>query len=91
MPATLEPPHRIPIEALGADALPPARLSLEQYHRLVSSGVTASGAPIELLDGLLVRRMAKNPPHTIVCTRVRDRFLPVHGSEWLVRQEASSR
>ena len=89
MPATPEaPPHRIPIEALGADALPPARISVELYHRMIQSGVLASGDPLELLDGILVRKMTKNPPHTLVCTRIRDRFLPVHGSDWLVRQEA---
>ena len=70
MPATLEPPHRIPIEALGADALPPARISVELYHRMVRSGVLASGDPLELLDGMLVRKMTKNAPHSTAVRRI---------------------
>lgn len=41
------------------------RLSVEQYDEMVRQGILKSGDPIELIDGLLVRKMPKNPPHVI--------------------------
>ena len=40
------------------------RLSLDQYWKMIEAGILESGAPIELLDGLLVRKMTKGCPHT---------------------------
>ena len=32
-----------------------APLTVAQYHRMIESGILPEGAPIELLDGILVR------------------------------------
>ena len=42
------------LRAQGAPRIEP--LSVEQYHRMVATGVLAEGEPIELIDGLLVRK-----------------------------------
>ncbi len=42
----------------------PARpLSLDQYHRMIRAGILTEEDPVELLEGRLVRKMSKNPPH----------------------------
>lgn len=59
--------------------LPLYQLSVAQYHRLIDTGVLEEGAPVELLRGLLVRKMTKLPPHRIATRRTRralDRVVP---------------
>ena len=36
--------------------LTPERLTVEQYHQMIAQGILEEGSPIELLDGLLVRK-----------------------------------
>ena len=45
------------------------RLTVEQYHRMIGAEILHSGDNIELLEGWLVDKMTKNPPHT-VCTQL---------------------
>ncbi|NJK75962.1 MAG: Uma2 family endonuclease [Oscillatoriales cyanobacterium RU_3_3] len=41
------------------------RLSVEQYHAMIQAGILTDDDPVELLEGLLVFKMAKNPPHRL--------------------------
>lgn len=41
------------------------RLTVEQYHELVEADVLTSDDPVELLEGLLVTKMSKDPPHVL--------------------------
>jgi Uma2 family endonuclease len=71
---------------LDIDRLPPAvpngpvwRFSVEQYHEMIRAGILVDGDPVELLDGWLVPKMTKKPPHSIATGRVRkalERILP---------------
>jgi Uma2 family endonuclease len=40
------------------------RFSVEQYHRLGEAGILGSEERVELLDGIVVRKMTKHTPHT---------------------------
>jgi Uma2 family endonuclease len=63
------------------------RFTVGQYHRMVESGFLSDDDPVELLQGLLVRKMPKNPPHRLVTRRTRDlleRSLP---SGWFVETQ----
>ena len=51
-------------------------LSVGQYHQMIDAGILTEDDPVELLDGSLVRKMPKNPPHVIVTQEL-------HG--WLLR------
>ncbi len=42
-----------------------APLTVEQYHAMAAAGILEEGAPIELLEGYLVEKMTKHPPHTV--------------------------
>jgi Uma2 family endonuclease len=68
----------------GVDAAIPTdfvcRLSVEQYHEMARTGILLDGDPIELLDGWLVPKMMKHPPHSGTTELVRwtlERCLPV--------------
>jgi len=57
------------IQRQGGAATPPDaaiwRLSVAQYHQMVRSGILTDDDPVELLEGLLVAKMPKNPPHRL--------------------------
>jgi Uma2 family endonuclease len=62
------------------------QLSLDQYHEMVRSGVLAD-APVELLDGWLITKMSKNPPHRISVELLRRRLPRILPPGWDVMQE----
>jgi Uma2 family endonuclease len=66
------------------------RMTVDQYERLVESGVL-DGQPIELIDGLLVRKMAKKPPHVIASEAMRDELLGLVPRGWRLTIEAPVR
>lgn len=41
------------------------RLSVEQYHQMIKAGILTTEDKLELLEGWLVAKMTKNPPHTV--------------------------
>jgi Uma2 family endonuclease len=45
----------------------PYPLSVEQYQEIAARGIIPSGAPVELIDGQLVRKMTKSEPHITCC------------------------
>ncbi len=48
---------------------PAALTSVEQYHAMIQAGAFAKNESVELLEGRLVPKMPKNPPHTISTRR----------------------
>jgi Uma2 family endonuclease len=71
----------------GFDVPPPSlwRFSVEEYERLGQLGVLTEDDNVELLEGLIVKKMTKNPPHdwTIdFLTTILSRQLP---PGWLLR------
>ena len=41
------------------------RLSVSQYHEMIRAGILTSEDRVELLEGWLVKKMSKNPPHRV--------------------------
>jgi Uma2 family endonuclease len=67
------------------------RLSVEQYEGMIDAGVLTSGDAVELLDGVLVRKMPKNPPHTTAVLLAVEALRNVIPSGFCVRLEAAIR
>jgi Uma2 family endonuclease len=56
------------------------RISVEHYHAMIRAGIISDNEPIELLEGMLVLKMAKNPPHHIATYLIRqslERLVPL--------------
>jgi Uma2 family endonuclease len=75
------------------DAVPTAdiagslfRMTVDQYERLVSTGFF-DGDAVELINGLLVKRMGKNPPHSWTVEALREAIGPLLAPGWSFRQE----
>ena len=74
-----------------APTIPVWRLSLDQYHAMIETGILHSGDPVEFLEGLLVPKMTRNPPHRIAVAHLRDLLVQLVGTGWHVEsQEAIS-
>jgi len=41
------------------------KLNIDQYHAMIAAGILDEDAQLELLEGLLITKMPKNPPHRI--------------------------
>lgn len=55
------------------------RLGLEQYHAMARAGILTENDPVELLEGWLVYKMTKDPPHTFATQQIRlaiEQFAP---------------
>ena len=72
------------IQGVTGASEPRGRLTVEQYHALIAQGRLHSGEPVELLEGLLVDKMTKNPPHRIATRRVRLALERIVGAGWYV-------
>jgi Uma2 family endonuclease len=59
-----DPPLPVPAESLK-------RFTVDEYHAMIRTGVFAEDENFELLEGLLVRKMPKNPPHWIAVELLR--------------------
>ena len=56
------------------------RLSVAEYHRMIREGILGADAAVELLEGWLVQKMSRNPPHDVVIAlllKVLGALLPV--------------
>ncbi len=60
------------------------RLSVSQYHAMLDAGIIDEDTQIELLEGILVAKMAKNPPHRISTKLIRQALENITPEGWYV-------
>ena len=58
-----DPVADLPLPLLPSNVL--GRLSLEQYHDMIRTGILTENDPYELWEGVLVRKMPKSPAHCL--------------------------
>ncbi|MFN8491796.1 MAG: Uma2 family endonuclease [Caldilineaceae bacterium] len=63
------------------------RLSVEQYHAIAAAGILAEDDPVELLEGLLVYKMTKNPPHSVTTQLIQAAFQRILPNGWHIRAQ----
>lgn len=68
--------------------LPLARFTVEQYHRMIASGAFGEDDGLELIEGWVVRKMAKGPAHEYTTGRLEDLLRERIPSGWHVRNQA---
>jgi Uma2 family endonuclease len=68
-------------------AEPLYRMTVAQYHSALRAGVFAEGEPIELLEGLLVQKMPKQPPHVVTLARLLRALAPLLPDGWSPRSQ----
>ncbi|PDW01025.1 Uma2 family endonuclease [Candidatus Viridilinea mediisalina] len=60
------------------------RLQVAQYHAMVQAGILTEDDPVELLEGWLVPKMPKNPPHRVCTQTTRELLAQMVPSGWYV-------
>lgn len=71
---------------LDDPAIQLARLSVDQYHRMIEGGVLLDGDPLELYEGVLVEKMTEGPSHSFRITQIARLLIRLVGDgPWQVR------
>jgi Uma2 family endonuclease len=47
------------------------RITVDEYHRMIRDGYFAQNERFELINGWIIEKMPKNPPHSTAVTRLR--------------------
>jgi Uma2 family endonuclease len=80
-----------PIRGTAHDAavpdVPIYRLSVEQYQAMIDAGILAEDDPVELLEGWLVQKMTKNPPHMVATGLLLDLFPRILPAGWFLTMQ----
>jgi Uma2 family endonuclease len=58
------------------------RFSVDAYHRMIETGIIEENGRVELLEGYLVEKMAKHPPHETALQRTRKRIARLLPAGW---------
>src|SRR5436190_6205665 len=65
------------------------RFSVAEYHRLTEIGILTEDDNLELIEGYLVLKMARNPPHDGTLTQVWEALMPHLPPGWKTRLQCA--
>jgi Uma2 family endonuclease len=68
-----------------------ARLTVEKYEAMVESGVFTKHDRLVLINGYLVTKVTKKPPHVLATDNIRDSLAGLISTGWWIRSEAPVR
>jgi hypothetical protein len=69
------------------NCLPLYRFTVEQYRRMVETGILAETERVELLEGYVVARMVHNPPHDAAVDYAQEILRALLPRGWRVREQ----
>lgn len=62
-------------------------ISVDEYHRMIDSGVLAEDGQYELIRGRIVRKMTKNPPHVLANDNTKEALGRELPDGWYIRTQ----
>jgi Uma2 family endonuclease len=65
------------------------RFSVAEYHRLIELGILTEDDNLELLEGYLVHKMARNPPHDSAIQKGTKKWLRLLPAGWDLRAQSA--
>lgn len=78
----------VPLPLLGTQA-GFRRFSVPEYHKLIEIGVLTENDRLELLEGYLVNKMSRNPPHDAAIQLLQDALLGLLPAGWRLRIQSA--
>lgn len=84
MPVNTQPIAFADVPVVALPPVPVWRLSVEQYHRMIRFGILTDDDPVELLEGWLITKMPKNPPHRLCTQLTREAIARLLPPNWYV-------
>lgn len=85
--ATLPAPPARPVYVPQVQDL--HRFTVAQYLQMVETGILGPDDHVELLEGWVVNKMSRNPPHDSAMTRINRSLVQVVPDDWLIRNQAA--
>ncbi len=76
-----------PILQDSLPALPFWRLSVDQYHEMIRTGILTNDDQVELLEGWLIAKMPKNPAHHVATYLIRKALESLVPTGWYVESQ----
>jgi Uma2 family endonuclease len=73
----------------GPPSLPLRRFTVDEYHRLISSGGLSEDERVELLEGWIVSKMPHNPPHDGMIDLVVGELQVLLPADWFPRIQSA--
>ena len=65
----------------------PYRFSVEQYERMLETGVLTSEERVELIEGIVIQKMTQHPPHAVAIDYTVDALRPLLPGGWRLREQ----
>jgi Uma2 family endonuclease len=69
--------------------VPVRRFTVEEYHQMIEAGVFAGDARFELLEGWIVLKMTRNPPHDVALGQAHDALRGLLPADWHIREQSA--
>ncbi len=76
-------------DSLVIPPFPVRRWTVAEYRHLAEIGVLTEDDNVELLEGWIVPKMTKKPPHEWAVTQLSRKLTPHLGQDWLVRVQCA--
>ncbi len=61
------------------------RITVDEYHRMIAAGILTDEDKVELLEGSVVLKMPRNPPHDSAMDLIDELLPPAMPAGWFVR------
>ncbi|HEY2416209.1 MAG TPA: Uma2 family endonuclease [Pirellulaceae bacterium] len=90
IPSQTSDPFSVPSPEIGIPPYPVYRFTVAEYEQLTRAGILTEDSNVELLEGWIVPKMPRNPPHDNVIDLINyllQRLLPLG---WFVRIQNSA-
>ena len=65
------------------------RFTVDEYHVMIRHGILTEDDDIELLDGYLVHKMSRNPPHDAALQLLQATVAPCLPTSWCLRAQSA--
>lgn len=69
--------------------VPVRRFTVDEYHQMIQAGIIDEDDDVELLEGWIVPKMGRNPPHDTVVSIVTDILPPLLPKGWFRRVQSA--
>jgi len=69
------------------NALRLRKFTVEQFQKMLESGVLGSNARVELLEGLIIEKMTVHPPHAVAIELAQEIIPPLLPAKWRLRAQ----
>jgi len=65
------------------------RFSVAEYHKLIEIGILTEDDNLELLEGYLVHKMSRNPPHDATIQKIMKKLFRLLPPDWDLRVQSA--